>query len=51
MILTPSKKKEDTEILFNELSELVPLAMLGGKIEEVIEQLNHQENIISENEN
>ncbi len=42
------EKKEDTEILFNELSELVPLAMLGGKIEEVIEQLNHQENIISE---
>ena len=45
------ERKEDTEILFNELSELVPLAMLGGKIEEVIEQLNHQENIISENEN
>lgn len=44
------ERKEDTEILFNELSELVPLAMLGGKIEEVIEQLNHQENIISENE-
>lgn len=44
------EKKEDTEILFNELSELVPLAMLGGKIEELIEQLNNQENIISENE-
>lgn len=44
------EKKEDTEILFNELSELVPLAMLGGKIEEVIEQLKYQENIISENE-
>ncbi len=44
------EKKEDIEILFNELSELVPLAMLGGKIEEVIEQLNNQENIISENE-
>lgn len=44
------EKKEDTEILFNELSELVPLAMLGGKIEEVIEQLKDQENIISENE-
>lgn len=45
------ERKEDTEILFTELSELVPLAMLGGKIEEVIEQLNNQENIISENEN
>lgn len=49
-IIFLKKRKEDAETLFNELSELVPLAMLGGKIEEVIEQLNNQENIISENE-
>lgn len=35
-------KKAELEKRFNELSELAPLAMLGGKIEEVIEQIDIQ---------
>lgn len=44
-------KKEELEKRFNELSELAPLAMLGGKIEEVLEQLDLQEQSISDIEN
>jgi DNA sulfur modification protein DndD len=44
-------KKEELEKRFNEISELAPLAMLGGKIEEVIEQLDLQEESISDIEN
>jgi len=44
-------KKEELEKRFNEISELAPLAMLGGKIEEVIEQLDLQEQSISDIEN
>lgn len=36
------ERKEELERRFNELSELAPLAMLGGKIEEVIEQIEMQ---------
>lgn len=43
-------KKEELERRFNELSELVPLAMLAGKIEEVIEQIVIQERLKNENE-
>lgn len=35
-------RKEELEKSFNELSELAPLAMLAGKIEEVVEQLDCQ---------
>jgi DNA sulfur modification protein DndD len=44
-------KKEELEKRFNELSELAPLAMLGGKIDEVLEQLDFQEQSISDFEN
>ncbi|MDM8158595.1 DNA sulfur modification protein DndD [Labilibaculum sp. K2S] len=44
-------KKEELEKRFNELSELAPLAMLGGKIEEVLEQIDLQEQSISDIEN
>ncbi len=44
-------KKEELEKRFNELSELAPLAMLGGKIEEVLEQLDLQEQSMSDIEN
>lgn len=44
-------KKNELEKRFNELSELAPLAMLGGKIEEVIEQLEIQEESKSDIEN
>ncbi len=43
-------KKEELERRFNELSELVPLAMLAGKIEEVIEQIIIQERVKNEND-
>lgn len=43
-------KKEDLERRFNELSELIPLAMLAGKIEEVIEQIVIQERAKNEND-
>ena len=43
-------KKEELERRFNELSELVPLAMLAGKIEEVIEQIIIQERLKNEND-
>ncbi|WP_461629225.1 DNA sulfur modification protein DndD [Labilibaculum euxinus] len=44
-------KKEELEKRFNELSELAPLAMLGGKIEEVLEQLDLQAQSMSDIEN
>jgi len=47
------EKKKELEIRFNELSELAPLAMLGGKIEEVIEQIelqNQSQNDLENNE-
>jgi len=44
------EKKNDLETRFNELSELVPLAMHGGKIDEVIEHLKNQESIVVDNE-
>ncbi len=36
------QKEEELRIKFNELSELIPLAMLAGKIEEVLEQIDKQ---------
>jgi len=44
------EKQEEFERRFNELSELIPLAMLGGKIEEVVEQIEIQEKLYAENE-
>jgi len=38
-------KKVELERRFNELNELIPLAMLGGKIEEVIEHIETQEKV------
>lgn len=39
------EKKEEIEKRFNELNELIPIAMLAGKIEEVIEQITLQDKI------
>lgn len=50
-IVNLKEKKEELENRFNELSELIPLAMLGGKIEEVIEQINIQSQFQSDSEN
>ncbi len=50
-IVSLKEKKEELENRFNELSELIPLAMLGGKIEEVIEQINIQSQFQSDSEN
>jgi DNA sulfur modification protein DndD len=47
------EKKKQFETRFNELSELAPLAILGGKIEEVIEQIeiqNDSQNDLETNE-
>ncbi len=47
------EKKKQLETRFNELSELAPLAILGGKIEEVIEQIeiqNDSQNDLETNE-
>lgn len=47
------EKKKEFETRFNELSELAPLAILGGKIEEVIEQIelqNQSQNDLENNE-
>jgi DNA sulfur modification protein DndD len=44
------EKQEDVERRFNELSELIPLAMLGGKIEEVVEQIEIQDRLFTEKE-
>lgn len=49
-ISTLKEKQEEFERRFNELSELIPLAMLGGKIEEVVEQIEIQEKLYTENE-
>jgi DNA sulfur modification protein DndD len=53
-LLTKKEKLEEKEnelsISFNELSELIPLAMLAGKVEEVLEQLSKQEKNILNNE-
>lgn len=50
-IVNLTEKKGELENRFNELSEIIPLAMLGGKIEEVIEQINIQSQLQSESEN
>lgn len=50
-IVSLKEKKEELENRFNELSELIPLAMLGGKIEEVIEQIKIQSQFQSDSEN
>ena len=42
------EKKIELERRFNELGELVPLAMLGGKLEEVLEQISVQERLKNE---
>ena len=42
-ISTLKEKQKEFERRFNELSELIPLAMLGGKIQEVIGQIEIQE--------
>ncbi|MCG6191357.1 DNA sulfur modification protein DndD [Maribellus maritimus] len=47
------EKKNQLETRFNELSELAPLAILGGKIEEVVEQIeiqNESQNDLETNE-
>jgi len=44
------EKEDELERRFNELNELAPLAMLGGKIEEVIEQIEVQERAQNANE-
>ena len=43
-----NEKKIELERRFNELGELIPLAMLGGKIEEVLEQISKQEKLKNE---
>lgn len=45
------EKKRDVEKRFNELIELAPLAILGGKIEEVIERIDYQIIASAEKEN
>lgn len=50
-VVSLKEKKEELQKRFNELSELAPLAMLGGKIEEVIEHIEIQNSLLSENEN
>jgi len=49
-ISTLKEKQEEYERRFNELSELIPLAMLGGKIQEVIGQIEIQEKVNSMDE-
>lgn len=49
-ISTLKEKQEEFERRFNELSELIPLAILGGKIQEVIGQIEIQEKVISMDE-
>jgi len=44
-------KKEELQKRFNELSELAPLTMLGGKIEEVLEHIAIQNTLLAEYEN
>jgi len=50
-ILLLKEKKKILENRFNELSEILPLAMLGGKIEEVLEQIDLQDESISKIKN
>ena len=49
-IIILKEKEEELEKRFNELNELAPLAMLGGKLEEVIEQIEVQERAQNTNE-
>lgn len=49
-IINLKKKKEELETRFNELSELIPLVMLNGKIEEVIDHIENQDKIVKESE-
>ena len=44
------EKQQEYESKFNELSELIPLAMLGGKIQEVIGQIEIQDKVNSMDE-
>jgi len=44
------EKEHELSLRFSELSELIPLTMLAGKIEEVIEQLSVQDKIFLSNE-
>lgn len=44
------EKENELSIRFSELSELIPLTMLAGKIEEVIEQLSLQDKKLLNNE-
>ena len=44
------EKENELSLRFGELSELIPLTMLAGKIEEVIEQLSIQDKILLANE-
>ena len=45
------EKRSVLEKRFNELSELTPLAMLGGKMEEVLEHINIQDHVQANIEN
>ena len=49
-ITSLKRKKDILEKQFNDLSELVPLAILSGKIEEVIEQIELQSQSKADNE-
>jgi len=44
------EKENELSLRFSELSELIPLTMLAGKIEEVIEHLSIQDKILLSNE-
>lgn len=49
-ILKLRERKNIIEKQFNDLSEIIPIAMLSGKIEEVIEQLEFQNQVKSNTE-
>ncbi len=49
-ILKLRERKNIIEKQFNELSEIIPIALLSGKIEEVIEQLEFQNQVKSNTE-
>ena len=49
-IVELKERQVELERRFNELSELIPLAMLAGNIEEVIEQIGIQEELHAKNE-
>jgi len=49
-ILKLKERKNIIEKQFNDLSEIIPIAMLSGKIEEVVEQLEFQNQVKSNTE-